>query len=344
MKVMTIFFGLLLGVLLGGCCTASEPRVSSQEAETSNVRMEKRVHRYYYSPDPDSIYERVSVEVSEEEEKRMWRDRFAGRGVTWPAGSSLAVDESAHTFTVVNTPENQDRFAKALLVMFPVPCVIEFSLCYLKASHQDLSAAGFDAPDRGIDAAAVLAKLKQNKNVEIVSCQRVCADLGENCVMKNVTECIYPQDYDVINEVTTYAVPSNVAQRTSSCRLPTVEPQNFTMREVGLILDATAEYNDDGLIELNCKVQFVSDPIWKDYGMRLPFTPDGRTAASPSDVVYYDLKMEQPFFPASSADTRLHIKPGTTLALETGSNTDTKDGRMAVFFLTVRKLDIVEQK
>lgn len=343
MKVMTIFFGLSLGVLLGGCCMVSEPAVIPQGARDPNVRMETRVHRYYYSHDPDSIYERVSVEVSEEEEKRMWRDRFAGRGVTWPAGSSLAVDESAHTFTVVNTPENQDRFAKALLVMFPLPCVIEFSLCYLKASHQDLSAAGFDAPDRGIDAAPVLAKLKQNKNVEIVSCQRACANLGEKCVMKSVTEFIYPQDFEV-NDITVYAVPSNAEQRASSCRIPTVEPQNFTMREVGLILDATAQTRDDGLIELDCKVQFVSDPTWKDFGMRLPFTPNGRTDASPSDVVYYDLEMEQPIFPVSSADTRLHIKPGTTLALETGSNTDTKDGRMAVFFLTVRKLDSVEQK
>ena len=45
MKVMTIFFGLSLGVLIGGCCTAPEPRVSPQGAETSNARMEKRVHR-----------------------------------------------------------------------------------------------------------------------------------------------------------------------------------------------------------------------------------------------------------------------------------------------------------
>ena len=243
----------------------------------------------------------------------------------------------------MNTPENQDRFERELKAIFPVPCVIEFSLCYLKASHQDLSAAGFDAPDRGIDAAPILAKLRQNKKVEIVSCQRACADSGENCVMKNVTEYIYPQDYDV-NDITVYAVPSNMAQRASSCRIPTVEPQNFTMREAGLILDATAHALDDGLIELDCKAQFVSDPIWKDYGMRLPFAAGGRTDASPSDVVYYDLEMEQPFFPASSADTRLHIKPGTTLALEAGSNTDAKDGRMAVFFLTVRKLDIVEQK
>ena len=341
MKVRTIFFGLLLGVLLGGCCTASEPRVSSQEAETSNVRMEKRVHRYYYAY---AGYEKIAnADMSVEERSRAWRDIFREQGVTWPEGSSVVCDEASRTFTVVNTPENQDRFEREMKAIFPLPCVIEFSLCYLKASHQDLSVAGFDAPDREIDAAVVLAKLKQNKNVEIVSCQRACADSGKNCVMKNVTEYIYPQDFDV-NDITVYAVPSNVAQRTSSCRLPTVEPQNFTMREAGLILDATAQTRDDGLIELDCKVQFVSDPTWKDFGMRLPFTPNGRTDASPSDVVYYDLEMKQPIFPVSSADTRLHIKPGTTLALETGSNTDTKDGRMAVFFLTVRKLDSVEQK
>ena len=341
MKVMTIFFGLLLGVLLGGCCTASEPRVSSQEAETSKVRMEKRVHRYYYAY---AGYEKIAnADMSVEERSRAWRDIFRGQGVTWPEGSSVVCDESSRTFTVVNTPENQDRFEREMQAIFPMPCVIEFSLCYLKASHQDLSAAGFDAPDRGIDAAAVLAKLKQNKNVEIVSCQRACADSGKNCVMRNVTEYIYPQDFEV-NDITVYAVPSNAEQRASSCRIPTVEPQNFTMREVGLILDATAQARDDGLIELDCEVQFVSDPIRKDYGMRLPFAPDVRTAASPSDVVYYDLEMEQPIFPVSRADTRLHIKPGTTLALETGSNTDTKDGRMAVFFLTVRKLDSVEQK
>lgn len=341
MKVMTIFFGLSLGALIVECCTAPESRVSPQEAKTPNVRMEKRVHRYYYAY---AGYEKIAnADMSVEERSRVWRDIFREQGVTWPEGSSVVCDESSRTFTVVNTPENQDRFEREMKAIFPIPCVIEFSLCYLRASHQDLSAAGFDAPDRGIDAAAVLAKLKQNKNVEIVSCQRACADSGKNCVMKNVTEYIYPQDYDV-NDITVYTVPSNAEQRASSCRIPTVEPQNFTMREAGLILDATAQYNDDGLIELNCKVQFVSDPIWKDYGMRLPFAAGGHAAASPSDVVDYDLEMMQPFFPASSADTRLHIKPGTTLALETGSNTDTKDGRMAVFFLTVRKLDSVEQK
>ena len=341
MKVMTIFFGLSLGALIVECFAAPEPRVSPQGAETSNARMEKRVHRYYYAY---AGYEKIAnADMSVEERSKAWRDIFRDQGVTWPEGSSVVCDESSRTFTVVNTPENQDRFERELKAIFPVPCVIEFSLCYLKASHQDLSAAGFDAPDRGIDAAPILAKLRQNKKVEIVSCQRACADSGENCVMKNVTEYIYPQDYDV-NDITVYAVPSNMAQRVSSCRIPTVEPQNFTMREAGLILDATAQALDDGLIELDCKVQFVSDPIWKDYGMRLPFAAGGHTDASPSDVVYYDLEMEQPFFPASSADTRLHIKPGTTLALETGSNTDAKDGRMAVFFLTVRKLDIVEQK
>ena len=101
MKVMTIFFGLSLGTLIGGCCTAPEPRVSPQEAETSNVRLEKRVHRYYYAY---AGYEKIAnADMSVEERSRAWRDIFRDQGVTWPEGSSVVCDESSRTFTVVNT-------------------------------------------------------------------------------------------------------------------------------------------------------------------------------------------------------------------------------------------------
>ena len=344
MKVMTIFLGLLLGALLGGCCMVSEPTAIPQGAEIPDIRMETRVHHYYYSYDPYSIYERVSFEVSEEEANKAWRNLFADRGVAWPAGSSLAVDERAHTFTVVNTSENQDRFAKALLEIYPVPRLVEFDLCFLRASRQDLSAAGFDAPDRGIDAAPVLAKLKQNKNVEIISCQRALANPLQNCVVRNVTEYIYPQDFEV--KVGPCDCPSNATQRASSGVIA-AEPRNFTMREVGLILDVTANPQDDGtteLIELEFKAQYTNPPVWKDYGTRLPFAADGRKAGASSNAVHYDLKMEQPFFAVSNVDTKLRVRPGTTIAIEAGSNTDTKDDRISVFFLAVRKLDIVEQK
>ena len=102
---------------------------------------------------------------------------------------------------------------------------------------------------------------------------------------------------------------------------------------------------DDSCLCATCRGEKNATEGKPEWFNELKWTIAGRKIeVRPSDVVYYDLEMEQPIFPVSSADTRLHIKPGTTLALEAGSNTDTKDARMAVFFLTVRKLDSVEQK
>ena len=101
MKVMTIFFGLSLGALIVECFAAPEPRVSPQGAETSNVRLEKRVHRYYYAY---AGYEKIAnADMFVEERSKAWRDIFRGQGVTWPEGSSVVCDESSRTFTVVNT-------------------------------------------------------------------------------------------------------------------------------------------------------------------------------------------------------------------------------------------------
>ena len=56
--------------------------------------------------------------------------------------------------------------------------------------------------------------------------------------------------------------------------LAVVEPQNFTMREVGVILDVTPTYSEanGGTIDLELKPQVVDEPTWKNYGMRIPFT------------------------------------------------------------------------
>ena len=45
------------------------------------------------------------------------------------------------------------------------------------------------------------------------------------------------------------------------------------MREVGVILQVTPELSQGGqLINLHLHPQVVSDPTWKNYGMRIPFT------------------------------------------------------------------------
>ena len=90
--------------------------------------------------------------------------------------------------------------------------------------------------------------------------------------MKVVTEYIYPTEYDV--QLTASGGGSSGSSSSgggSSEILAVVEPENFTMREVGVILQVTPELSQGGqLINLHLHPQVVSDPTWKNYGMRIP--------------------------------------------------------------------------
>ena len=90
--------------------------------------------------------------------------------------------------------------------------------------------------------------------------------------MKVVTEYIYPTEYDV--QLTASGGGSSGGSSSgggSSEILAVVEPENFTMREVGVILQVTPELSQGGqLINLHLHPQVVSDPTWKNYGMRIP--------------------------------------------------------------------------
>ena len=92
--------------------------------------------------------------------------------------------------------------------------------------------------------------------------------------MKVVTEYIYPTEYDV--QLTASGGHSSSSSTTSSGGggaeiLAVVEPENFTMREVGVILQVTPELSQGGqLINLHLHPQVVSDPTWRNYGMRIP--------------------------------------------------------------------------
>ena len=68
-----------------------------------------------------------------------------------------------------------------------------------------------------------------------------------------------------------------------SAILAVVEPQSFTMREVGVILQVTPTLTDDGnVVDLELNTQVVDEPTWKNYGMRIPFT--GNTSAGQLNI------------------------------------------------------------
>ena len=125
------------------------------------------------------------------------------------------------------------------------------------------------------DLSMILHMLSQRSDTDLLSAPKVVTQSGQQAVIKVVTEFIYPQDYDVqLQSSSSSSGSSYGGSGSQSAILAVVEPQNFTMREVGVILDVTPTYSEanGGSIDLELKPQVVDEPSWRNYGMKIPFT------------------------------------------------------------------------
>ena len=124
----------------------------------------------------------------------------------------------------------------------------------------------------GADLSMILHMLSQRSDTDLLSAPKVLTRPGDQAVMKVVTEYIYPTDYDVQLQSSSSSSGSSNSSSQSAV-LAVVEPQSFTMREVGVVLDVTPTLTDDGnLIDLKLNTYVVDEPTWKNYGMKIPFT------------------------------------------------------------------------
>ena len=132
------------------------------------------------------------------------------------------------------------------------------------------------------DLSMILHMLSQRSDTDLLSAPKVLTRPSNRAVIRVVTEYIYPQDYTV--QLTSGSSSSSSSSSGQSSVLAIVEPENFTMREVGVILDVTPNLTDAGnLIELELKTEIVDEPTWKNYGMRIPFTANSRSG-DPADI------------------------------------------------------------
>ena len=160
---------------------------------------------------------------------------------------------------------------------------------YLSTSGNHISGEGYSTNDQfmrvnafigSADLSMILHMLSQRSDTDLLSAPKVLTKPGEEAVIKVVTEYIYPTDYDVqLQSSGGSSSGSSSSSGGSSMILAVVEPQSFTMREVGVILDVTPTLTDDGnLIDLKLNTQVVDEPTWKNYGMKIPFS--GNTSMS----------------------------------------------------------------
>lgn len=282
------------------------------------------------------------VVAKESDEDREWKEFFARCcGATWPVGSSCTYVKAISKLRVRNTLENLKLIDEFIDEVKARGDLLEVQTRFVRVAQKTLDEIGAELiPGKGagyrydlaefdaVPAGELERRLAARRDLVGNKVCRVTTRNGEEAVFKDVAEYIYPTDYDVL--MSSYEQRgSNDWVRVREHGFATVEPQSFTMREVGSILQVTPTLTDDGqVVDLEINAQIVAPPEWMDYGMQLPSANGGS----------YALPMKQPFFPVASSDTKLTVAPGETVLASSGVFQGKTDETEFVFVRT-RKLD-----
>ena len=176
------------------------------------------------------------------------------------------------------------------------------------------------------DLSMILHMLSQRSDTDLLSAPKIVTRNNQEATIKVVTIYRYPQDYDVTIQSTSSSSSSSITSGSGSGSdgkiLPMVEPQNFETQEVGVILTVTPDVTPEGLINLALTPKVISEPTWKDYGMKVPMasvmSSTAQLAAQASgaeDMNWFTVPMEQPFFKERSIDTHVSLYNGSTIVM-----------------------------
>jgi general secretion pathway protein D len=208
---------------------------------------------------------------------------------------------------------------------------------YLSTEGNHISGSGASSNDQfmrfnaflgNADLSMILHMLSQRSDTDLLSAPKIVTKSGQEATIKVVTIYRYPQDYDVTIQSTSSSSSSSSITGGSSGGgdgkiLPMVEPQNFETQDVGVILTVTPELSAEGqMINLVLTPKVISEPDWKDYGMKVPMSAvmsEGAQtmamAMGGEDMNWFQVPMEQPFFKERSIDTHISIYNGATIVM-----------------------------
>ena len=181
------------------------------------------------------------VIAKESDEEREWKEFFARcSGVTWPVGSSCTYVKQIGKLRVRNTPENLKLIDEFMDEVKARGVLLEVQTRFVRVAQKTLDEIGAELfPGKGagyrydlvefdaVPAGELERRLASRRDLVENKVCRVTTHPGEEAVFKNVSECIYPTDFDV--QMSSYAPSgSNDWVRTGEYGFATVEPQSFT--------------------------------------------------------------------------------------------------------------------
>ena len=245
------------------------------------------------------------------------------------------VTQTLEDGTEVTTPGYYAKTRKNVGVNAIDGSTYQTGMRYLSTEGNHISGEGSSGNDKfmrvnaflgNADLSMILHMLSQRSDTDLLSAPKVVTKSGQEATIKVVTIYRYPQDYDVTIQSTSSGSSSSVSGSSTGGSdgkiLPMVEPQNFETQEVGVILTVTPELSPEGFINLALQPKVISEPTWKDYGMKVPMSSvmssTAQTLAMASgndDMQWFTVPMEQPFFKERSIDTHVTLYNGSTIVM-----------------------------
>jgi type II secretory pathway component GspD/PulD (secretin) len=253
----------------------------------------------------------------------------------WTVTTTSTDDQGNVTSTSATESEVwQNRTGKNIGISGDGGATYQTGMRYLSTADNHISGKGSSQNDQfmrvnaflgNADLSMILHMLSQRSDTDLLSAPKVVTKPGQEATIKVVTIYRYPQDYDVTIQSTSSSSSTSVTGSGSGGDgkiLPMVEPQNFETQEVGVILNVQPELSAEGFINLKLNPRIISEPTWKDYGMKVPMssvmssTAQAMALASGNeDMQWFTVPMEQPFFKERSIETVVTLYNGATVVM-----------------------------
>ena len=218
--------------------------------------------------------------------------------VTWPEGSAVnfSLDEP-NKVIVRNTRTNLNILSEAMSRYF-AGCQVAIEFQVFAFSMKDVEKL---LNGEGVSVESLM-DLRKKGRARLVTTARSITRSGQETVVKDVQEILYPTEIDC--EVETNQVG----------RAFTLAPANFEMREVGTILQVVPQFNTDGpdtLISMMLNPQWTSLNGWETYEACAGMKGDAKK-----------IPFRQPIVSVSSIQTQLKVESGETVLLGGGKAID----------------------
>jgi hypothetical protein len=263
---------------------------------------------------------------------------FKARFITLLDLLNMCTDVNGLTYRIegsvvmIGPGEHEEMNASELGYQPPPMCQLEIEVQFVafdQTNVEKLVATGRLNVD-------TLTNLWINGGGRLLAAPRVRTPAGQEAVVKNVVEYIYPTTFSVANadhagtnnaSLTDTHTSAAVTAPKRMVRSPVVVPGDFVTREVGTTLQVLPEMDPDGtLINLAFNAQIVGEPMVKDYGSKY-VDANGKEQQA---------RMEQPFFRANSISTRVSLRDGQRILV--GGYRPSGDGTEAVYIIVSARI------